>query len=223
MSQSPSRTRDRFLLIALLVALACMASCSRPAQPSTDAVVAIQALLPGDYLGEGSRGTVYHRIVPLQVPAFGGQIYYHHISMESFGGPAAQRKFYAFDRADQTMRSTVVLKSGVTLDSNWDMALKLTQLTEEDLLKFPDSCRFEWTAADGAYVGRVERQRCSYSSPAFGGKVSPAMTYRLTPCGLAIQEAIYREDGSPVFPPADVENRRIQEVGKEAAGCEAPP
>ncbi|MEM1089035.1 MAG: hypothetical protein AAGI67_01525 [Pseudomonadota bacterium] len=216
--------RHRRVGIFAAVLATCCWSFSQ-ANDQADSLAAIQALLPGDYLGEGSRGPVYHRIVPLRVPTLGGQIFYHHISTESFGGPAAQRKFYAFEGTDLIMRSTVLLESGVTLDSNWDMALQLTQVTEEKLLRFPDGCRFQWHDDDGDFVARVDRSVCSYDSPAFGGRVSPEMTYRLTPCDLAIAEGIYREDGRPVFPPSDITNRRMataDDTNKDAmTGCNA--
>ena len=168
----------------------------------------LQALLTGDYIGQTSRGEVYHSIVKLDVPQFGGEIFYHHISLHSLRGPVFQRKIYRFDDSGNRMRSTVLLGPADGFTDEQALAESLNELPEESLLRFPDACQFLWTSAEGNYKAEVRRERCSYESPAFGGLVSPEMTYVLSECGLVIQEGIFREDNTPVFPPSKTDNRR---------------
>jgi hypothetical protein len=159
---------------------------------------------------------VYHSIAQLNVPEFGGEVFYHHISTTSLRGPAAQRKIYRFDESGQRMRSTVLLDMGTGFGDAQSMALELSQLAEESLLRFPESCQFQWSPAADGFTAEVKRETCRYESPAFGGRVSPEMTYQLSRCGLVISEGIYREDGSPVFPPSTIDNRR---VASKAGDC----
>lgn len=167
-----------------------------------------QSLLAGDYIGKTSRGEVYHSIVKLNVPRFGGDIFYHHISLESLRGPVFQRKVYAFDESGRQMRSTVLLGPADAFVDEQTLAESLNSLPEESLLRFPDACQFQWMGAEGSFKGVVSRYNCSYESPAFGGFVSPEMEYKLSECGLVIEEGIFREDDSPVFPPSTTNNRR---------------
>ena len=167
-----------------------------------------QSLLAGDYIGKTSRGEVYHSIVKLNVPRFGGDIFYHHISLESLRGPVFQRKVYAFDESGRQMRSTVLLGPADAFVDEQTLAESLNRLPEESLLRFPDACQFQWMNAEDRYKAVVRRDRCSYESPAFGGFVSPEMEYSLDECGLVIKEGIFREDKSPIFPPSTTNNRR---------------
>lgn len=195
------------ILAVWLILVAC--STQRLSEHSQSSLANIQALLPGDYIGTTSRGKVYHSIVQLQVPDFGGDIFYHHISTESLRGPATQRKIYLFDDSGQQMRSTVLLGRGEAFTDNQTMARKLNKLTKEQLLRFPDGCQFQWASAADGFVAKVRRSKCSYESPAFGEIVSPEMVYQLNRCSLAISEGIFREDGSPVFQPSISDNRRV--------------
>ncbi len=179
-------------------------------------LVSLQSMLVGDYVGTGSRGEVYHSIIQLQVPEFGGNVFYHHVSTESLRGPAWQRKVYLFDDTGEKMKSTVLLGTSEGLDDDQSIATTLSALTEEQLLRFPDSCKIQWRKTADVFIAEVSRDRCSYESPAFGGLVSPEMQYQLTRCGLAISEGIYRQDASPVFPPSSLDARRIN---PEVEGC----
>ena len=167
-----------------------------------------QSLLAGDYIGKTRDGEVYHSIVKLNVPRFGGDIFYHHISLEALRGPVFQRKVYAFQDSGPQMRSTVLLGPADGFTDEQTLAESLNSLPEESLLRFPDACQFQWTGAEGRFKGVVRRDSCSYESPAFGGFVSPEMEYKLSECGLIIEEGIFREDDSPVFPPSITSNRR---------------
>ena len=201
---SPGKISLLFSLLLLLLACSSQAVKSVKFTPA-----AIQELLPGDYIGKSSRGEVYHSIAQLHLPAFGGDIFYHHISSESLRGPAMQRKIYVFDESGEKMQSTVLLGSGDVFADDQDMIHILNEMTEEQLLRFPESCQFQWQNNADGYVAQVSRERCSYESPAFGGLVSPEMEYHLSRCGLTISEGIYREDGSAVFPAATTDNLRL--------------
>lgn len=207
----------RKTLFSLFVLLP-MAACSslQPDENTQAHLSNIQALLPGDYVGMTSRGEVYHSIAQLQVPEFGGEVFYHHISTQSLRGPAVQRKVYRFDESGKRMRSTVLLGSGDVFADAQTMTGKLRTLTEEQVLRFPDGCQFQWSSAADGFVAEVRRATCSYESPAFGGLVSPEMTYQLSRCGLNIREGIYRQDGSPVFPPSIIDGQRVNPA---ADGC----
>ena len=169
----------------------------------------IQSLLTGDYIGMTSNGEIYHRIVKLQVPKFGGNILYHHISRDALGGAAEQRKIYALNERGTEMRATFLLGRGEVFVDEQTMARKLSELTEDDLLRFPDGCQLQWKKTEDGFVADVHRDRCSYESPAFGGVVRPEMKYKLNPCELEISEGFFREDDSPVFPPSAILNRRV--------------
>ena len=78
----------------------------------------LQSLLAGDYIGKTRDGEVYHSIVKLNVPWFGGDIFYHHISLEALRGPIFQRKVYAFQDSGPQMRSTVLLGPAMGLLTN---------------------------------------------------------------------------------------------------------
>ncbi len=203
------------ILLVLFILL--LVGCSAPlsVKSSQSDLAGLQELLPGDYVGMGSRGEVFHSIIQLQVPEFGGNVFYHHISSESLGGPAWQRKVYLFDDIGRQMTSTVLLGSSKGLADKQSLIRTLSALTEDQLLRFPYGCQIRWSKAVDMFVAEVTRDRCSYESQAFGGLVSPEMEYRLTPCGLVINEGIYREDGSPVFPPSATDNRRVNPVADD--------
>ena len=188
----------------------CGLACSPAPQSETSQSnePSLQSLFIGDYIGKTSRGEVYHSIIKLNVPQFGGDIFYHHISLKSLRGPGFQRKIYKFDDSGRHMRSTVLLGPSDAFIDEQTLAESLNRLPEKSLLRFPNDCQFLWTSTKDDYRAVVRRDKCSYESPAFGGFVSPDMEYKLSDCGLVITEGIYREDGSPVFPPSMTNNRR---------------
>jgi len=206
----------RSIALGFLVSLG-LSACSEPGAEQSAAfdLAKLQSLLPGDYVGEGSRGKVYHTIAKLELPAFGGTVFYHHISLEGLRGPAAQRKIYRFDPDGKKMKSTVLLGTGDVFDDPQSLEAKLNTLPEETLLRFPDSCKLHWSSDAKDFIAEVSREDCSYESAAFGGTVSPEMTYRLNACSFDVKEAIYRENGEPTFPPSAFNNRRVD----AAQGC----
>ncbi|MEM7569813.1 MAG: hypothetical protein AAF337_08455 [Pseudomonadota bacterium] len=198
-----------------LAALLLITGCSSDDERSAD-LAGIKDLLPGDYAGMMSRGKVYHTIARLQVPDFGGEVFYHHISMEAVRGPALQRKFYVFNEAGDRMRSTVLLDVGMPFPDDQAMATAIAGAAKDRLLTFPESCDIQWSKSESGFTARVFQDKCTYDSVAFKGPVSPEMTYQLSPCALKIDEGIYRPDGSPVFPPSSADNKR---VGDGASAC----
>lgn len=198
-----------------------MSGCSQTTKGGADAddLLSVQRLLPGDYLGQGPRGDVYHRLVKLEIPALGGPVFYHHVSREGFGGPAFQRKYYVFDAAGKTMRSTVVLGADTMPQDLGELAKTIASFSESQVLRFAEDCRFVWTDTGGGFAAELTQDRCAYESPAFGGWVNPRMTYQLDPCVFAISEAMYRRDGSPVFPPGSTQNRRLAPKPDSSKGC----
>ncbi|MEM9878530.1 MAG: hypothetical protein AAF862_04535, partial [Pseudomonadota bacterium] len=144
-----------FLLLtfAALALLACSETApDKPAQPN---LLDIQRLLPGEYVGQMSRGDVYHKVAKLEVPAFGGTVFYHHISLVSAGGPALQRKVYHFDDSGARMKSTVLLGTGDVFTDSDAMAETLENMPEDKLLRFPDACQITWSVEADAFVGQV--------------------------------------------------------------------
>ncbi len=83
-----------------------------PAIPATDASVEtelreILALLPGRYSGPAADGRLFHKIVPIVAPQFGGDtVFYHQISRDGFDSLAPfQQKIYVFDRSTGLLRA----------------------------------------------------------------------------------------------------------------------
>ena len=94
----------------------------------------IVAALPGRYAGPASGGTIYHKIVRIDAPQFGGDtVFYHQISRDGFDSTApTQQKIYVFDRSPQrafnVMRSYVFLpKQGYANFEQDAAALKSVQ------------------------------------------------------------------------------------------------
>ncbi|MFK7956841.1 MAG: hypothetical protein AB8B96_12180 [Lysobacterales bacterium] len=195
--------------VALLGLVAVLSACSvAPSNPPLG-LGQVQQWLPGDYLGEGSSGPVYHRIVAVDVPSLGGTVFYHHISREGFGLTSFQRKFYRFYESGQVMRSTVLTGAGQAFPINGGLKELLSGLTDEDVLRFPPECQFRWSVSQSGLVAELAAEHCAYASPAFGGTIAPQMTYQLDRCSLSIDEALYRANGEPVFPPSSAKNQRV--------------
>ncbi len=208
------------LLLALVMTLsACSMGPSRSrAEFGADSWQA-HRWLPGHYLGESPTGPVYHQIVALDIPELGGAVFYHHISRVGFGLASFQRKFYRFDQSGQVMRSTVVLPAGENLGGNDSLKKFLSQLSDKDVLTFSPQCLFRWSAGESGLTAQLAAEHCAYNSPAFGGTISPQMTYQLDPCSLSIDEALFRDSGEPVFPPSSIYNRRVSPSGQPVDGC----
>jgi hypothetical protein len=167
----------------------------------------ILALLPGRYEGPAPGGRIFHKIVPIVAPQFGGDtVFYHQISRDGFdSGAPFQQKIYVFDRAGgrafNRMRSYVFFpKQGYANLERDPAALKALQPAM--LMNFPVECAIRWErgAAPGQYRARVRREQCSYDSVAFKQRISPELTYELARDAFAIEDVLYGESGQPLFP-----------------------
>lgn len=191
---TPHGVGPRSLLI-VVAAIASVAGC----QPQVG-LPPLAELLPGRYAAPYDGQTVYHKIVAIEAPQLGDQVLYHQISREGFDGAPLQQKIYVLSPGGDAMHALVVSEDGAkyqNLEMNPQLSARLDAAT---FLQFPSACDFVWTVEEGGYLGRVEPEQCQYESPAFGGTISPSMTYRLSAAELAITETLFRADGEPVFP-----------------------
>ena len=64
-------------------------------------------MLPGRYSGPAADGRLFHKIVPIVAPQFGGDtVFYHQISRDGFDSLAPfQQKIYVFDRSTGLLRA----------------------------------------------------------------------------------------------------------------------
>ena len=118
-----TRVRGWLAAVSLTMVLAACAGAPRPSEPAGGVAAApldvelreILALLPGRYTGPGTGGPMFHKIVPIVAPQFGGDtVFYHQISRDGFDSTApSQQKIYVFDRAPD--RSVNLMRSYVFL------------------------------------------------------------------------------------------------------------
>ena len=169
----------------------------------------IVAALPGRYAGPASGGTIYHKIVRIDAPQFGGDtVFYHQISRDGFDSAAPfQQKVYVFDRSParsgNVMRSYVFFpKQGYANFEQDAAALKSVQ--PGMLMNFPLECALRWSRgeAPGQFYARVRRGQCSFDGVAFKQRITPEMTYVLERDAFSIEDILYGENGQPLFPSA---------------------
>ena len=206
------------LLLATLAACATspQAGAPRPGAPVAGSVVPapleaelqeILALLPGRYAGPDADGRLYHKIVPIVAPQFGGDtVFYHQISRDGFDSATpSQQKIYVFDRAPgragNVMRSYVFLPKQGPANVEQDVAA-LRSLQPGMLMSFPPECAIRWSRgeAPGSYVARVRPEQCSFQGVAFKQRISPEMTYVVDRDSFSIEDVLYGENGQPLFP-----------------------
>ena len=193
------------LLTAMLYALATTAPVHGQAKTPLDVELeAILALLPGRYAGSRATGAqpdregmLYHTIEPVALPEHGRTVLLHVLSTRGFDDPQPlQQKFYAFDeragRTHNSMRSIVLVRA-----PRWQPGMALD---EDSVIRFPPECAIRWHRDERGLVARVKRGDCVYRSEAFGGDIVPDMTYVATPESFAIEDTLYRPDGSAVIP-----------------------
>lgn len=177
-------------------------------------------LLPGRYSGDitdpadstGQRRIfLHHKIVRLELPAFGEYVFHHQISRDALDSTQPwQQKIYIFDRDParrlNTMRSFIVPKE-LNLANLESDPVKLGKLTTIEspiaagFWGFPRGCEFRWTRElDGSFTAQVRRQDCSYESAAFKQKISPQMTYRVSRDAFGIEDLLFGANGKPLFP-----------------------
>lgn len=194
-------------LILLLCCLPLTAPAAEPAAVAEE-LERLLEVLPGRFSGPmPDGGVLYHKIVGINAPQFGATALYHQISRDGFdSSKPLQQKIYAFDR--DSMRVANKMRAWV-IDSRAGLAniersqIVINALDPTQLQSFPDACAIRWTEdqAAGSFTARVERTRCSYGSAAFGGQISPEMTYLVSPAKFIVDEALYRDTGEPLFPP----------------------
>ncbi|MCU0759468.1 MAG: CpcT/CpeT family chromophore lyase [Steroidobacteraceae bacterium] len=210
------RRRAQARAFPMMLVLACaVAGCAAgrgaadAAPPLETELREILALLPGRYEGPAPGGRLYHKIVPIVAPQFGGDtVFYHQISRDGFDSTVPfQQKVYVFDRARDRafnrMRSYVFFPKQGYANLEQDPAA-LNALQPGMLMNFPIECAIRWErgAAPGQYRARVRREQCSYDSAAFRQRISPELTYELARDAFAIEDILYGEDGRPLFPGA---------------------
>lgn len=184
------------------------ASVAGVASPALDAELReIVAALPGRYSGPANGGAIYHKIVRIDAPQFGGDtVFYHQISRDGFDSPAPfQQKVYVFDRSPartaNVMRSWVFFpKQGYANFERDPAALKSVQPAM--LMNFPVECAIRWSRgeAPGQFYARVRRGQCSFDGVAFKQRITPEMTYVLERDAFSIEDILYGENGQPLFP-----------------------
>jgi peptidylprolyl isomerase len=217
----------RGLLRASFAILVCAAAFSvsrvASAQPAADLEAEFRELvelLPGRYSGEiadptdpaGQRRTpLHHKIVRIELPAFGEYVFHHQISRDALDSPQPwQQKLYVFDRDRgrklNTMRSFII-PNGVGLANFEADPVRLGRLAvmaspvAAGFQGFPSGCEIRWSRESaGTYVARVRRPDCSYDSPAFKQRISPELTYRVTRDAFGIEDVLYGADGKSLFP-----------------------
>lgn len=181
----------------VLLVLAVAPGCQNQQQTE---LPSLMQLLPGHYEASYEGHAVYHKIVVIEAPNLGKQVLYHQISREGFDGTPVQQKIYTLNSSGDGMGALVVTGDNAKYQNLETKPQLSADLEPQEFLQFPSECDFAWTPEPDGYLGRVEPAQCQYESPAFGGLISPSMTYRLTVTDLAITETLSRANGEPVFP-----------------------
>lgn len=216
----PISAAHALLMIAAIVSVLPGSAAATTAQPTAGQLHAeltqILAALPGVYAGQApdpanptKQIAVFHKIVRVDAPQFGGDaVFYHQISRDDADSTApAQRKIYVFDRnpkrAYNAMRAFVFAHGQGSANLERDAAA-LQALDPAKLLNFPLACAIRWSRDEArkAFVAQVRREACSYESPAFKQRISPQLTYVLTKNGFAFEDVLYGADGNPLSPPS---------------------
>lgn len=203
---------------ASLTMLACLAvasvGCTMTANsggPLDQELADILDTLPGRYAGQvpsgnGETAMLYHTIEPVSLPELGDTVIHHVISREGFDDPEPfQQKFYTIDRSAKRQRnqmsSVVMMRTG-----RWEQG---DELDAAKLIRFPQpDCAIVWNRDTRGLVARVKRGDCVYESAALGGAIIPDMTYIVTEDDFAIQDLLYKEDGTLLTPGAMVTTPR---------------
>lgn len=214
-------------ILRRIVVLGCLVSSGVAAAASGQTVSTLDTelrqiveLLPGRYSGEipdpmdpaGVRRTaLHHKIVRLELPAFGDFVFLHQISRDALDSPRPwQQKLYVFDtdpqRARNSMRSYMIpAELGLAnFESDPPRFAKVAAASSPPAAGFqgfPAGCEIRWSSeADGVFIARVRPRDCSYDSVAFKQKISPQMTYRVTREAFGIEDILLGANGKPLFP-----------------------
>lgn len=194
-----------------LLTLLCLAGIAGPeltAQPAPgQALQTLLDALPGVYAGDapdprasdGRSQRIFHRIRPIDAPQFGAQVMYYRLSTGSADAPALQQKIFSFETAGSD--GAVRMRAWAFPPDYPDQLAHTTadewqSLTATELLDFPEACAFAWRTIAGGYEGVVDAGHCEFASPAFGQRVRPQMSYRLSGDRLEWTEVLYGEAGN---------------------------
>ena len=196
--KSPLPARNLAPLVSLL------AACTAPA-PNLDAdLAALLAQLPGSYAGEipdprspsGEMLPVFHKLVPIDAPQFGEQVFYYQLSTGSGDGPALQQKIFVFDtapdRVANRMRAYVFApgQAAGNLEQDPD---RWASLDPAALMDFPPECAFRWTRVAGGFEAVVNAGDCAFKGRSFPQTIRPQMSYRLMGDEFVWDEVLYAE------------------------------
>lgn len=165
---------------------------------------------PTDPAGE-RRMMLHHKIVRIDLPAFGEYVLYHQISRDRLDSSEPwQQKIYVFDenpkRRQNAMRSFVIPATLGLANFEGDPVRFQTLASAASpeaagLQGFPDGCRILWSReAESAFVARVRREDCRYDSAIFRQRISASMTYRVTSESLGVEESFFAANGKSLFP-----------------------
>jgi peptidylprolyl isomerase len=176
--------------------------------------------LPGEFEGAiagnvsntsiASARRLQHRIVRIEAPTLGEEVYYHEISI---GTPEVmrifQRKLYVMLRDEVSVKSRVRLlpvPKEPILDSKplaTQVVNELMQLDIDTLPSFPDGCEIHWSLdSKDVLLARVTPDRCRYFSAAFSTDIYPDMTYRVTINDFAMRDRLLDSAGNDRVPDA---------------------
>jgi len=165
---------------------------------------------PTDPAGE-RRIMLHHKVVQIDLPAFGEYVLYHQISRDRLDSAEPwQQKIYIFDespkRLQNSMRSFVIPTTLGLANFEGDPVRfqKLAATVSPGaagLQGFPDRCRILWSReSESIFVARVRREDCQYDSATFRQRISASMTYRVTSGSLGVEELFFASNAKPLFP-----------------------
>jgi hypothetical protein len=164
----------------------------------------LMRVLPGSYAGEapimsspaGEMQDIFHKLAPIDVPQFGERVLYYQLSTGSADGPALQQKIFVLSvppGSDVIRMRAYVFAPGQAEGNLEQDADRWDDLDPAALMNFPESCAFTWARVSGGFEATVRPANCSFASRAFGGTISPDMTYRIQGNRFEWTETLYGE------------------------------
>lgn len=194
---------------------------AKTASPDVDTeLVELLEVLPGRYSGEvldptdpsgQRRMMLHHKIVRVDLPAFGEFVLYHQTSRDALDSAKPwQQKIYVFDQSSARRRNTMrsfIIPAELDLANFEGDPVRFKRLATAGtpeaagLRGFPAGCEIRWTKeAEGLFTAQVRRQDCRYDSAGFRQRVSVNLTYRVTRDSFGSEEAFFGSDGKALFP-----------------------
>lgn len=221
MSHAISPVRRRILAASLLLCTGLAGAASTPDPTALETELRqIVERLPGRYSGEiadprdpagGRRTPLHHKIVRLELPAFGEFVFVHQISRDRLDSAQPwQQKLYVFDAAPQRQRNSMrsfMIPAELGLANLETDPVRLAKVaaaaspSAAGFQGFPPGCEIRWSReSEGVFTARVLPEDCSYDSIAFKQRISPRMTYRLAADSFGIEDILLGANGQPLFP-----------------------